>query len=111
LEVVLREFDTLPAIVSIRYGRNDSLRIILVPLDRQDFGPPSGLIDLPQLTDGMPWEASSPLPVAKNSLWPTEILVSSILAAVNGTTRDAWRQIRGIIIDSDTKRIIDKALT
>jgi hypothetical protein len=110
LEVVLRGADALPAVVSVRYGSPESQRLLLVPLDRQEFGPPSGLIDLPDFGAGIPWEVSGPLHVESDTSWSAEILTASVRTAVTVATRDAWRRVRNIVSD-EMGRIIDEALT
>ena len=108
VEVVMREFDALPAIIVIRYGEADGERVLLVPIAQQAIGPPVSQVELPGFTGGTAWEASAQVRPDQTP-WGEDIVIASIRAAVNQATRDAWRQV-GEVVGDDLQRLIDRVL-
>jgi hypothetical protein len=109
IEVVLRDFDRLPAVVSIRYGTAKGEQLLVVPLVTQLIGPPAAQVVLPGFDGRAPWEASAPVPVDATTLWEKDIVVTSIKAAANEATRDAWRQVASLVA-GELRLVIDQAL-
>ncbi|WP_248958625.1 hypothetical protein [Sphaerisporangium perillae] len=109
LEVVLRDFDELPAVISVRYRQAGGERELLVPMARQDIGPATAQIALPGFDGGTGWEASVPMVVDGTAAWEPATVATSAGAALNEATRDAWRQVRDLVSD-DLRRAIDGAL-
>lgn len=104
-ELVLRDPQTRPSIVRIRYAA----RLLLVPLAPVSFGPPTALVDLPDLAAGDTWEISDPLEVDPTTTWEPEIVEASVAVAANEATRQAWRAIARHV-SPDTAVLIDHAL-
>jgi len=47
--------------------------------------------------------------VSPAAAWEADVVVTSIKAAVNEATRDAWRQV-GSLVTGDLRRVIDQTL-
>ena len=108
-EVVLRDFDALPAVVSIRYGTTEGEQLLLVPLAAQEIGPAASQVELPGFNRARKWETSAPVQVDRATVWEEETVVASIRAALNEATREAWRQV-GDVTGGELRRVIDRAL-
>ncbi|MER6274558.1 hypothetical protein [Streptomyces sp900105755] len=108
VEVILRDFDILPAVITLRYGRDDEERELLVPMVRRTIGPSSALVGLPGFDGpGIPWDASPPVPVDDTSTWDPSVLSASVASAANTATRAAWREVGGLLVD-DLRRVIEE---
>lgn len=110
LEVVLSDVDAAPAMVFVRYGGNEASRLLLIPLVRPQFGPPSAQILLPGFHAGIPWEISSLRPLERTPEWTTESVAASVNVAWNRTARDAWRVVRELFNDDQLGSVIDQGL-
>lgn len=104
-ELVLRDPQTRPSIVRIRYAA----RLLLVPLVPASFGPPTALVYLPDLAAGDTWEISDPFEVDPTTTWEPEIVEASVVVAANEASRQAWRAIARQV-SPDTAALIDQAL-
>jgi hypothetical protein len=109
VEVVLRDHSEQPVMISIRYGKADSEQVILVPLTRQELGPPVSQVEVPDLHSGLVWAAAPPRLVDRSSAWDTDTVRISVRAAASETTRRAWRQVRDLVGD-DMRSVIDRSL-
>ncbi|GAA3777086.1 hypothetical protein GCM10023083_12210 [Streptomyces phyllanthi] len=110
LEVTLRGFANLPALISIRFtGGREHRQELLVPLARPAVGPATAQITLPGFGADSNWEASLPTPVAETADWDSATLTASVAVAHNRATRDAWRQVRDAA-PAEAGRAIDGAL-
>lgn len=109
VEVVVRDRDVLPAMVSLRYDTPDGDQEILVPVGAQEAGPAASQVELPRFEGSGPLEASAPSPVVPAAVWDGEIVAVSVRAAVTEATRNAWRQVREIVSDP-LRQIISRAL-
>ncbi|WOX12554.1 hypothetical protein [Streptomyces sp. N50] len=108
VEVILRDFDALPAVITLRYGRKGEERELLVPMVRRAIGPSSALVGLPGFDGpGIPWEAAPPVPVDGMSTWDPSALSVSVASAANTATRAAWREVGGLLVD-DLRRVIEE---
>lgn len=108
-EVVLRDFDTLPAVVSIRFTAAEGEQVLLVPLAAQEIGPAAAQVELPGFDRARKWEISAPIQVNRATVWEEETVVASVRAALNEVTRAAWRQV-GDVIGGEMRRVIYQAL-
>ncbi|MFE1787901.1 hypothetical protein ACFW7J_05745 [Streptomyces sp. NPDC059525] len=112
LELVLRGGapGTLPLMCLIRYARPDGrLRDLLVPVVQGPVGPGASYVRLPDFRIGTSWTASLSVPVGLESDWDAEMVTASIGAALNETTREAWRRVREHVGDG-LRGVIDGAL-
>jgi len=105
LEVVLRDVDAAPAVMSVRY----TSMLLLIPLVRPRFGPISAHVLLPRFAAETPWEISAPQPPTRTEAWTTDVVTASVGATLNRATRDAWRQIGGLV-DDELASVINQAL-
>lgn len=111
LELVLRGDDgARPLMCLIRYARPDGpVRELLVPVVRGPVGPAASYVRLPEFRIGAAWTASVPVPVGPESDWDTDTVTTSIGAALNEATREAWRRVREHVGDG-LRGVIDGAL-
>ncbi len=111
LELVLRSDDgARPLMCLIRYARPDGrMRELLVPVVRGTVGPAASYVQLPEFSVGAAWTASVSIPVGSESDWDTDTVTTSIGAALNEATREAWRRVREHVGD-DLPGVIDGAL-
>lgn len=111
LELVLRGDDgARPLMCLIRYARPDGpLRELLVPVVRGPAGPAASYVRLPEFCVGAAWTASVSIPVGPESDWDTDTVTTSIGAALNEATREAWRRVREYVGDG-LRDVIDGAL-
>jgi hypothetical protein len=109
LEVVVRDVEALPAVISVRGRMTGSGLVLLVPAVGSEIGPSASQIDLVGFDPGTAWEASMPEPVDRTTVWDTEVVAASVRAAANEVTRNAWRRI-GEIVPEDIRRVIIQEL-
>ncbi|WP_147268385.1 hypothetical protein [Spongiactinospora rosea] len=99
-----------PLVTTVRYADvAGSDRVLLVPVVRRRFGPAASYVRLPGYA-GEEWTASMTAPVAPDSTWDAATVTLSVGASLNDATRDAWRQVRELIVDDGLRRVIDQAL-
>ena len=108
LEVVVRDAESLPAVISVRSTQTKDGRVLLVPVVRSEWGPSAAQIDLVGF-DSAAWEASGLALVDQAMVWDTSVVVASVGAAANEATRNAWRRV-GEIVTEDMRRVITEAL-
>ncbi|WP_432933500.1 hypothetical protein ACQPZZ_18060 [Microbispora sp. CA-135349] len=111
LDVTLRDFDELPAVITVRYERaGGSEQELLLPMTRQDIVPTTGQIELPGFTGDGAWWASAPVVlVSVMGGWDAASVAASVAAAVNEATRDSWRRVRDLLPE-DLGRVVDEAM-
>ncbi|MEU9946210.1 hypothetical protein [Streptomyces lavendulae] len=112
LELVLRGGDAgaQPLMCLIRYARPDGrMRELLVPVVRGPVGPAASYVRLPEFCIGAAWTASVSTPVGPESDWGTDTVTTSIGAALNEATREAWRRVREHVGEG-LRSVIDGAL-
>lgn len=105
LEVVYRDDAPLPLLTTVTYDD----RVLLVPVVRGRFGPAAGYVRLVGFGPGTTWAASTPALATPAASWDPVTVRSSIAAALNEATRDAWRQVRDFVGD-ETRAVIDDSL-
>ncbi|MFF8772938.1 hypothetical protein [Kitasatospora sp. NPDC015120] len=102
--------DTVPLMTVVRYAAgNGAERVLLVPVTRARFGPAAAYVRLPDFR-GEDWAASAPAPVGPGSSWDAAAVAASVGAALNGATREAWREVRALLSDAGLRRVIDEHL-
>lgn len=109
LEVVLREFDDLPAVVIVRFGTANGMRVLLVPLAPTEIGPPSAQVELAGIDTGQRWEVSVPVPADRAAVWDAGTMAASVSAAASDATREAWRLVSRLL-GPELRRVIEGAL-
>ncbi|WP_030607926.1 hypothetical protein [Streptomyces sclerotialus] len=114
LEVVVRgtdEEDHRPLLSTVSYTQPDDgyERVVLVPVVRGRFGLAASYVRLPGFGPGSTWAATGPSPVSPEADWAPATVAYSIGAALNETTRDAWRRVRESVSDG-MRDVIDGAL-
>jgi hypothetical protein len=109
LEVVLRDFDDLPAVVTVRFGTANGVRVLLVPLAPGEIGPPSAQVELAGIDASQRWEVSAPLPADRTAAWDADTMAASVNAAASEATREAWRLVSRLL-GPELQRVIEGAL-
>ena len=109
LEVVLRDFDDLPAVVFVRYGTAHGEQVLLVPLTSSEIGSPSAQVELAGIDPHQRWEALGPVPADQASAWDAGTVAASVTAAVSEATREAWRRVSGSL-GPELRQVIERAL-
>jgi hypothetical protein len=103
LELVLQDVDaTRPLVYPVQYiSANGGEQVLLVPVVQGQFGPPASLIRLPGFTadSAAGWSAAAPAPVTSTTAWDVETVATSVHAALNEATRDAWRRVQELAGD------------
>ncbi|MEW1636947.1 hypothetical protein AB0469_23065 [Streptomyces sp. NPDC093801] len=108
--VVLGAAGVAPLMTAVRYADEDgSERLLLVPVVRGRFGPAASYVRLAGYAGGG-WAASLSGPVAPDSTWDVATVALSVAACLNEATRDAWREVRALIVDPGLRRVIDREL-
>ncbi|MER6736514.1 hypothetical protein [Streptomyces puniciscabiei] len=115
LELILHHVEvTGPLVASIRYPTaSGGEQTLLVPVVKGQFGPAASLVRLPGLNvdaASTRWSAQVPAPVVPTTSWEPTTVVTSIRAALNEATRDAWRQVRELVGD-ELRAVIDGELS
>jgi hypothetical protein len=109
LELVLQGVDAVrPQACAVRYIRaSGGEQVLLVPVAQGQFGPPASLVRLPGFTadSASGWTASAPALVTSTTAWDAETVATSVHAALNEATRDAWRRVQELVGD-DLSRVI-----
>ncbi|MER8232938.1 hypothetical protein [Streptomyces sp. NPDC094049] len=99
-----------PLLVTVSYTRQDGReRILLVPLMPARFGPAASYVRLSGFGPGAAWAAVGPAPLRTDTDWTRDTVVDSVRAALNETTRDAWRRVSELVGD-DVREAIGSAL-
>jgi hypothetical protein len=113
LELVLQGVDAArPLVCPVQYiSANGGEQVLLVPVVQGQFGPPASLIRLPGFTadSAAGWSTAAPSPVTSTTAWDAETVATSVHAALNEATRDAWRRVQELAGD-DLNRVIGGAL-
>ena len=109
LEVVLRDVTSLPAVVMVRTREAEQAHL-LVAVASTVLGPPASQVAFQDFDPEQIWEISAAEPVTEAGTWPVDTIAVSVRAAINEATRNAWRQVRGIIADVELRQAIDQAL-
>ncbi|TVL88456.1 hypothetical protein CD790_30895 [Streptomyces sp. SAJ15] len=99
-----------PLLATVTYARPDGhKRVLLVPVVSGRFGPAASYVRLRGFGPGATWAATGPSPVPADADWAPATVVDSVGAALNETTRDAWRRVREFVSDG-VRDVIDGAL-
>jgi hypothetical protein len=96
-----------PLVSAIRYVRaNGTEQVLLVPVIQGPVGPPASFVRLPGFTadSAAGWTASIPAPVTSTA-WAAATVATSVRAALNEATRDAWREVRDLV-GADLRSVI-----
>ncbi|WP_030263599.1 hypothetical protein [Streptomyces violens] len=113
LELVVRDADDTdrPLLSTVTYALPDGHeRVLLVPVVRGRFGPAASYVRLRGFEPDATWAATGPSPVSpEGDRWAPATVADSIGAALNETTRDAWRHVREFV-DEGMRDVIDGAL-
>ncbi|MEU7488654.1 hypothetical protein [Streptomyces sp. NPDC042319] len=112
LELVVREADDedRPLLATVTYAQpGGDEHVLLVPVVRGRFGPAASYVRLSGFGPDATWAATGPYPVPAEADWAPAIVTDSIGAALNETTRDAWRRVRDFVGEG-MRDVIDGAL-
>ncbi|MFJ3950583.1 hypothetical protein ACIPXV_11090 [Streptomyces libani] len=112
LELVVRGADDedRPLLATVTYAQPDGhKRALLVPMVPGRFGPAASYVRLRGFGPGATWAATGPSPVSAEADWAPATVVDSVGAALNETTRDAWRRVRECVSEG-VRDVIDGAL-
>ncbi|MEV1023194.1 hypothetical protein [Streptomyces sp. NPDC050264] len=112
LELVVRGADDegRPLLATVTYVQPDGhQRTLLVPVVPGRFGPAASYVRLRGFGPGSTWAATGPSPVPGLVDWAPVTVAESVGAALNETTRDAWRRV-GECVSEGVRDIIDGAL-
>jgi hypothetical protein len=102
LEVLRRSAGDAPVIVRVRYGTADGEEVtLLVPVQRE------ALVRLDRYSPAAPWRVFPPLPPDQILTWDAETVGVSVRAAVNNSTKRAWREISA---DRDIQELVSREL-
>jgi hypothetical protein len=108
LEVTLTRRAAVPAVVTVRYHAVDGAeRDLLIPVAGEDDDP-SSVVNVRDYAPDTAWSASPAITPA-DDVWPEEIVVRSVQAAITADTARAWEQLIAIVSD-DTGAIINREL-
>lgn len=110
LEVVLREPDQLPVFFLVRYETARGQQLLAVPLTASSIGPPSAYVELADMDVSQRWAALGPLSGDQATAWDAGVVAASVAAAASEATREAWRQVSGML-GPDLHQVIDQALS
>jgi hypothetical protein len=109
LEIVLRDFEDLPAVVFVRYATVRGTQVLVVPLISSEIGAPSAQVQLPGIDPSQRWEVVGPLSADQAARWDANTVAASVTAAASEATREAWRRVGGSL-RPELRRVIEKAL-
>lgn len=110
LELVVRDAGDRPLLVTVTYGLPDGdRRTLLLPVVPGQFGPAASYVRLRGFGPGVTWAATGPAPVPAQADWDPAVVVDSVGAALNETTRHAWRRVRALVGEG-VRDAIDGAL-
>lgn len=112
LELVVRDADdeARPLLATVTYTQPDGPeRVLLVPVVQSRFGPAASYVRLRGFGPGATWAATGPSPVSPDADWAPATVADSIDAALNESTRDAWRRVREFASE-EIRDVIDGAL-
>ncbi|MCX5103680.1 hypothetical protein [Streptomyces sp. NBC_00439] len=112
LELVVRGGDEedRPLLATVTYAEPDGHKhVLLVPVVPGRFGPAASYVRLCGFGPGTMWAATGPSPVPEEADWNPATVVDSVGAALNETTRDAWRRVREFVSE-EVGDVIDGAL-
>jgi hypothetical protein len=109
LEVVLRDFHDLPAIVLVRYSTAHGEQVLVIPLVSSEVGVPSAQVELVEIDATQRWIARGPFPANQVAVWDRDTVAASIAAAASGATREAWRRMSKSLTP-DLRRMVEEAL-
>ncbi|GAA3309910.1 hypothetical protein GCM10020295_75690 [Streptomyces cinereospinus] len=99
-----------PLLATVAYAPPDGHeRTLLVPVAPGRLGAAASYVRLRGFGPGATWSATGPSPVPAESDWSTATVQDSVGAALNETTRDAWRRLRPFV-GAATRAAIDGAL-
>ncbi|MFB7646072.1 hypothetical protein ACFC1G_16190 [Streptomyces sp. NPDC056085] len=112
LELVLETIgDGRPSMTVVRYTRPDGTeQSLLVPVIRGRFGPPASYVRLLGFDGASTLTASHAVPVSSDSSWAAARVAASVGAALNEATREAWRQVREVLVDEGLRAVVDRGL-
>ncbi|MFE3184200.1 hypothetical protein ACFXKR_25515 [Streptomyces violascens] len=112
LELILDTAGTdRPLMTVVSYPEPDGTeQLLLVPVVRGRFGPPASYVRLPGFDAAATLTASGAVPVTPNSSWTAAQVAASVGAALNDATREAWRQVREMLVDEGLRAVIDRGL-
>jgi hypothetical protein len=110
LEVVLRDFHDLPAVVLVRYWTAHGQQVLVVPLASSEIGAPSAQVELAGIDASQQhWEALGPISLDQVAAWDAGTVAASVAAAASGATREAWRRVSDSL-GPELRRVIEEAL-
>jgi hypothetical protein len=109
VEIVLREVGERPSIVTIRYGTLTGQRLLYIPVAVDVSGLAASSAEIRGFDPVQEWQASQAVTADQMAGWDEDSVTASIRVAANQATRDAWRQVGGIV-GGEIQRIIRRAL-
>ncbi|WP_258055678.1 hypothetical protein [Streptomyces sp. Ru62] len=112
LELVVRGADDgdRPLLATVTYTPPDGHEhTLLVPVVAGRIGLAASYVRLRGFGPGVMWAATGPAPVPADADWAPATVVDSVGAALNETTRDAWRRVRDCVSEG-MRDVIDGAL-
>ncbi|MGI5473025.1 hypothetical protein [Streptomyces sp. CA-132043] len=112
LELVVRDGadKERPLLATVAYTQpGGDEHVLLVPVVRGRFGPAASYVRLSGFGPDTTWAATGPHPVPPAADWAPATVTDSIGAALNESTRDAWRRVREFV-DGDMSDVIGGAL-
>ncbi|MFI8997354.1 hypothetical protein [Streptomyces sp. NPDC053542] len=112
LELVVRDAgdEDRPLLATVTYRQPDGPeRVLLVPVVQGPFGPAASYVHLRGFGPDVTWAATGPSPVPPDADWAPATVADSIGAALNESTRDAWRRVREFVSEG-IRDVIDGAL-